>query len=420
MKVQIHCKFDEMRRPIDLHDHPKNRNTHDGDQIRRLAKLYDYHGIRHPIIVSKQSGFIVAGHGRKLAAIEAGLAEFPVVFQDFLNEAGEHDTDREYAFIQADNAIATWAELDLGGINADLQDLGPEFDIDQLGIRNFVLEPAEKVEAKDEEHVPSAPSKHRVAKGDLWYLGEHRLVCGDATVVTDIDKLMRQDRAELVFTDPPYNYDMDGAGGGALGAAASKVAKSISHISKFEPEEFLNVLPGLFNPKDSDKKTVSFCAYIFCNAALVRNYLNWAFDHDYSFNVLTWHKTNFIPSNGGHHFPDTEYCIYIARKPTWNQGLSPDHYRKYWIEDRELSKDHPTVKPQPICQRCIELNSEPGGVVVDLFGGSGSTLIACEKTGRRARMMEISERYCDVICKRWQEFTGGQAVREDGLLWDDL
>ncbi len=136
--MQIHCKSDKMLNPRDLFDHPKNRNNHDKSQIERLVKLFQFHGIRHPIIVSKRSGYIVAGHGRKLAAIDAGVEKYPVVYQDF-------ETDEaEYAFLQADNAIAAWAELDLAGINEDLADLGPDFDIDLLGIKDFTLDVAEK------------------------------------------------------------------------------------------------------------------------------------------------------------------------------------------------------------------------------------------------------------------------------------
>ncbi len=148
MTVKIHCKYDKLIDPKTLKDHPKNRNKHASDQIERLAKLYEYHGIRHPIIVSFASQKIVAGHGRKLAAIRAGIKEFPVVYQGFDSQ------EAEYAFIQSDNAIALWADLDLSSINNDLGDLGPDFDIDQLGIKNFVLEPADlgfDPESKDGE-----------------------------------------------------------------------------------------------------------------------------------------------------------------------------------------------------------------------------------------------------------------------------
>lgn len=133
--VQIHCKFDELADPRGLVPHPKNRNSHSKEQIDRLSKLYQYHGIRHPIIVSRLSGCIVAGHGRREASIRAGIEKVPVVFQDFPDEVAE------YAFIQADNAIALWAELDLSGINSDLPDLGPDFDLDMLGIEDFTLDP---------------------------------------------------------------------------------------------------------------------------------------------------------------------------------------------------------------------------------------------------------------------------------------
>lgn len=133
--MKIHCKHDELIDPKSLKNHPKNRNKHGQDQIDRLAELYKYHGIRHPIIVSNLSKCIVAGHGRKLAAIRAGIDEMPVVYQDF------DSTEAEYAFIQADNAIALWAELDLAGINADIGDLGPDFDINMLGIQDFTLDP---------------------------------------------------------------------------------------------------------------------------------------------------------------------------------------------------------------------------------------------------------------------------------------
>lgn len=140
--VSIHCKYDELVDPKKLKEHPKNRNTHDKEQISRLAKLFNYHGIRHPIIVSKRSGFIVAGHGRKAAALKAEIKEYPVVYQDFESD------DAEYAFIQADNAIALWAELDLAGINQDFTNLGPDFDVDWLGMKDFAIEPAEKFEAE--------------------------------------------------------------------------------------------------------------------------------------------------------------------------------------------------------------------------------------------------------------------------------
>ena len=143
--MKIYCNYEKLVDPKNLKDHPKNRNQHGSDQIERLAKLYKTNGIRQPITVSNLSGFIVFGHGRKLAAIRAGIKEFPVVYQDF------DSTEQEYASIQADNAISSWSELDLSSINSDLADLGPDFDVDSLGLKNFVLDPAEN----DSEFDPS-------------------------------------------------------------------------------------------------------------------------------------------------------------------------------------------------------------------------------------------------------------------------
>lgn len=149
----IHCKYDELVDPKDLKNHPKNRNMHGQDQIERLAELYKYHGVRHPIIVSNLSKCIVAGHGRKLAAIRAGIKEMPVVYQDF------ESNESEYAFIQADNAIALWAELDLSGINSDIGDLGPDFDINMLGIQDFTIDAFEKSFDPDESEEKESSNK---------------------------------------------------------------------------------------------------------------------------------------------------------------------------------------------------------------------------------------------------------------------
>lgn len=157
MNIAIHCKYDELVNPKKLKNHPKNRNKHGQDQIERLAKLYEYQGIRHPIVVSKSTNCIVAGHGRKLAAIRAGLKEVPVVYQDF------KDSESEYAFLQSDNAIALWADLDLGQINDDLTDLGPDFDVDMLGIKNFWVEPADK--PKSDRRCPHCGESLTQSKG---------------------------------------------------------------------------------------------------------------------------------------------------------------------------------------------------------------------------------------------------------------
>ena len=162
---------------------PKNRNIHSDEQIERLAKLIKNFGWRHPILISRQSGLIVAGHGRYLAAKKMGAKTVPIHIQDFAS------SDEEYAFGIADNASALWAELDLAGINLDLPDLGPDFDIDLLGIKDFVLEPADKYGDKDADEVPESRGTD-IRLGDIFKLGNHKLICGDATDKTTVERLM--------------------------------------------------------------------------------------------------------------------------------------------------------------------------------------------------------------------------------------
>jgi hypothetical protein len=145
--MKVYCKYDKLVSLDNLKEHPQNRNRHDEDQIDRIAKLYEYHGIRHPILVSKRSGYIVAGHGRKLAAVKAGYKEFPVVYQDFESD------EKEYTFVQADNAIALWAYLDVTQISEDLKAKGDEFlqgfDFDVIGLKNFTLESLDNFKPED-------------------------------------------------------------------------------------------------------------------------------------------------------------------------------------------------------------------------------------------------------------------------------
>lgn len=394
----IHCLYDKLAHPRDLKAHPKNRNKHPPDQIKRLAEILEYQGWRYPIKVSKQSGFITSGHGRLEAAKLMNWTEVPVNYQNY--DSG----DQEYADVQADNAIAAWSELDLSTISSDLDDLGPDFNIDILGIKDFSLN-IEQIEPQcDEDEVPEQVEP-KTKLGDIYQLGRHRLMCGDSTSIDSVEKLMNGEKADMVFTDPPYN--METSGRGAFAKAANKLEKQLEGLVDFDPTDFLNVLPAIFEDRMS--------AFIFCNKDLVPNYLNWAIGCKYNFNILTWHKTSHIPFTSGSHYPDTEYCLFLNKRAIFNAGLSPEHYRKYWITEKtEKEFGHPTQKPIQIIELQIEGWSSKTGNVIDLFGGSGSTLIACEKTNRKCFMMELDPKYCDVIVARWEKYTGKKAELLDG------
>ncbi len=188
--------------PIDqLVENPKNANIHSEEQIQRLAKIIDFQGFRVPLTVSNRSGFVMAGHGRIEAAKRLGMAELPVIFQDFDNEA------QEYAYLVSDNEIARWAKLDVDKFGLDIQDF--EIDIELLGIENYEPLEVEALEPQcDEDDVPELKEDPVTKRGDVWLLGDHRLLCGDSTMIDDVEKLMDGEKADMVFTDPPYNQHM--------------------------------------------------------------------------------------------------------------------------------------------------------------------------------------------------------------------
>ena len=178
--IQIHCKYDELIKVSDIKQDPANRNKHSKEQIEQLAKIIEYQGFRHPLIVNQETKLLRAGHGRLLAAKKLKMKEIPVVFQEF------KDFDQDYAFMVSDNAIGHQSELDMSGINLDIGMLGPDFDIDLLGIANFKIDVAEK-DLGDEEDTPEPPKESKVVKGEVYILGDHRLMCGDSTVITDVE-----------------------------------------------------------------------------------------------------------------------------------------------------------------------------------------------------------------------------------------
>lgn len=241
--------------------------------------------------------------------------------------------------------------------------------------------------------------------GKLILKSKHKLLVGDSTNIAHVVHLLRGEHAELVFTDPPYNQITTGGCVGAIGKALKKQGKDIDHLCDFEPKDFLDALPSAFNGNMN--------AYIFCNKELVPDYLNWAIKNKYSFNILVWKKPSAIPI-GGSHRPDVEYLILLRKSATWNGALEGVNYSKCLEFSRETSKDHPTMKPVGLIENELLISSSENGLVFDFFLGSGSTLIACEKTNRRCYGMELDPKYSDVILSRYLAFTGNMPVLENG------
>ena len=387
--MRVRCLYDKLVPISELKPHPKNRNKHPKEQIERLAKVLDYQGVRYPAKVSNLSGCITSGHGRIEAAKLNGWTEFPVNFQDYDDEA------QEYADVQADNAIASWAELDLSGINADLSDLGPDFDIDLLGIKNFELDVADKEPGCDEDEVPEKVEP-KTKLGDLYTLGGHRLLCGDSTNIQHVERLMGCDKADMVFTDPPYGMRVvkkDGNNNG-LGQATDGV---VGVVAK-----------GKYRPVIGDDSTqTAIDAYNLCAGLNVGTLVFWGANFyaealPPSSGWIVWDK-----ENGEGFFADGE----LAWSNDDKQLRIFRHQWKGMIRDSERGEKrvHPTQKPVALAEWCFENYGKPTSVL-DLFGGSGSTLIACEKTNRKCFMMELDPHYCDVIVARWEKYTGKKAV----------
>jgi len=365
--------------------HPKNMNEHSAEQIERLIKLIEYQGFRNPIVVQKGTNLIVAGHGRLMAAKKMGIEKVPVTYQEFDSEA------QLYAYMVSDNAIASWAELDLSAINNEMLDLGPDFDVELLGIQDFVIEPAEKYDEATQDEVPETLPEPKVVRGEVYILGKHRLMCGDSTAITDIDVLMNGAKADLVFTDPPYGFNY--------------VQKSTGESIVNDGVEFAEIIyQAITNIKAQE--------YFICGDFRTAGELLSKISHlGRPKSCIVWVK----PIQ--HRMHKFEMCHEFV----WFFGKngSPFYASNVFEEKREIEKHHPTIKPVSLVEFCLK--SSDFTSVVDLFGGSGTTLISCEKINRNCFLMEIDPQYCQVILDRWQKFTGKKAYREsDNKPWDEI
>lgn len=246
-------------------------------------------------------------------------------------------------------------------------------------------------------------AKWQVQAGDLWQIGKHRLLCGDSTNADDVVRLIGEQKARLVWTDPPYEGTLGGAGFAASPDIRNRVNKmqdSIKDLYSFDPTlSFEAIAAAAESP----------CSYFFfCNKNLVPDYINYAILTKRKFDLLLWHKPNFLPMGGAHYFPDTEYLIKVSDKGApFVNGLGKDvNYGTYWVleslkgQKREVGGFHPTIKPIKIPSDCILICSGVGDVVYDPFVGSGTTLVACEQTGRIGRGLEIEPKYCAVTLER--------------------
>ena len=376
----------------DLIPYEKNAKNHPDDQVEHIANSIREFGFRQPLVIDAQN-VVVIGHGRLMAAKKLGMEEVPCVRADDLSET------QIKALRLADNKTNE-SEWDFDALEHELDELSVDFDMSDFGFDAFQVE-EEPQEAQEDDFDVDAPVEAKAKLGDIYKLGRHRLMCGDSTSHEDIETLMSGEKADMVFTDPPYKMKAQDGSNQWVGRCAAKLGERIKDMCDFNPDEFLKRLKEIFSN--------GMNAYIFCNKDLVPDYLNWAIDSGYSFNILFWKKPSALPL-GGQHRPDTEYLLFFRKNAIWNNGLSGATYSKCLEFSRDNSTDHPTMKPLGLIVNELKISSVSNSIVVDFFGGSGSTLIACEQINRTCYMMELDPHYVDVIIARWEQFTGQKAV----------
>lgn len=402
--------------PIDkLVPYARNPRKND-DVVDRMCGAIREFGFRIPI-VARSDGTVVDGHLRLKAARQLGLDSVPVALADDLTDA------QIKAFRLLANQSANWAEWDEDLLKLELQDLQElDFDLDLTGFDLEEIEHLLEADAQDgltdDDMAPAVNDEAEpiTKPGDIWVMGEHRLICGDSTFPETLEKLLAGSLVDMVFTDPPYNVNYgqtmkDALRGknGNKNYAGSKPGRKIMNDNL--GEDFYGFL---LKACQGFIKVCKGAIYICMSSSELHN-LQKAFleagGHWSTF--IIWSKNHFTMGKADYQ-RQYEPILY-----GWPEGQ-----KHYWCGDRNQSDVwplkrpntndlHPTMKPVELVQRAIENSSKGRDIILDPFGGSGSTLIACEKTGRAARLVELDPKYCDVIVKRWQEYSGKEAVLEN-------
>lgn len=370
-----------------------NSRTHSDEQITQIASSIKEFGFTNPILVDEHGG-IIAGHGRVAAAQKLSIEELPCVILEGLTDA------QVKAYIIADNQLPLNAGWDLDKLKLELETLTElEFDLDLLGFDDDFLSGLLVDETEgltDEDEVPEAPETPISVLGDIWQLGNHRLMCGDSTSIDAVEKLMDGQKIDLLFTDPPYNVAFNGRSG------KHDVIKS-DDLSVDDFNGFINDVIQIIKTIDPP------IYYVWCNWKFY-GILQEALDYK---SCIVWAKNVFGMGNGYSH--QHEFCLY--------NGKIDGHIKNesdLWNVKKDHTYVHPTQKPVELSVRAFSNHIKQKNVL-DLFGGSGSTLIGSEQAGRNCYMMELDEKYIDVIINRWQNFTGKEAIHiESGKTYSEL
>jgi DNA modification methylase len=379
-----------------------NARTHSPEQINKLRSSLREFGFINPVIIDRDFG-VIAGHGRILAAKEEGIAEVPCVFADHLTEA------QKKAYILADNRMGMDAGWDEELLRVEIEALQAEaFDLSLTGFDEKELSDLFKRDGdvqEDDFDVDAELEKPTLSKsGDVWTLGRHRLVCGDSTKAETFDTLMQGRKANLVVTDPPYNVNYEGTAG--------KIKNDNLADEKF--------YQFLFDAFSNIEKVMADDAsiYVFHADTEGLNFRKAFADAGfYLSGCCIWKKPSLVLGRSPYQWQH-EPCLYGWKKSGKHQWYADRKQTTIWeFEKTKKNTDHPTMKPIPLLAYPIQNSSMSNTLVLDPFGGSGSTLIACEQTDRDCYTIELDEKYCDVIVKRYIEQAGsadGVSVERDG------
>jgi DNA modification methylase len=391
----------------------RNARTHSDEQVAQIAASIVEFGFTNPVLAGSD-GVIIAGHGRLAAAQRLGLAEVPVVVLDHLTP-----TQRR-ALIIADNRIAENSGWDPELLRLEIDALRDDaFDLSLTGFDSEALDDLfegdepEQTGQTDDDQIPEVQETPISQPGDVWLLGPHRLLCGDATKPESYDLLLQGQPVDLIWSDPPYNVNY------ANSAKDKLRGKNRAILNDNLGEGFYDFLRDALTPALANCQGAVYLAMSSSELDTLQSAFRVAGGHWSTF--IIWAKNTFTLGRADYQ-RQYEPILY-----GWPEGK-----QRHWCGDRDqgdvwhIKKPakndlHPTMKPVELVERCIRNSSKPGQTVLDPFGGSGTTLIAAEKSGRQARLMELDPKYVDVIVRRWQDWTGQEARREaDGSAFDAL
>jgi DNA modification methylase len=392
-----HLKITET--PIDaLIPYVRNSRTHSGDQVAQIAASIKEFGWTNPVLVDGENG-IIAGHGRVMAARKLGLASVPCI------EIGDMTEAQKRAYVIADNKLAENAGWDDELLALEIADLKNEgFDVDLLGFDAAELDALLGrdlvVGLTDEDDAPEAPEIPKTKAGDVYLMGKHRLMCGDSTSIADLERLANGNAVDMWLTDPPYNVAYEGGTGLTI------------QNDDMGDEQFRQFLRDAYVAADAVMKSGAVF-YIWHADSEGYNFRGAAKDAGWEVRqCLIWKKSSLVMGRQDYHWKH-EPCLY-----GWKGGAghlwAADRKQTTILEFEKPSRngEHPTMKPVALFEYQMLNNTKGGDIVLDSFGGSGTTAIAAEKHGRVAYLMELDPKYCDVIVERWEQFTGKKAQLE--------